>query len=147
MIINCLDGKPLPIYGHGKNVRDWLYVEDHADALIAVSERAMPGATYNIGGNAERQNIEVVNALCESVDRHVPSSTSRKALITYVKDRPGHDARYAIDASKIKTDLSWEPKVTFEEGLELTVEWYLENQPWWREILAQKYDGARLGTV
>ncbi len=144
MIINGLERKPLPVYGRGDNVRDWLYVDDHADGLILISEKARPGATYNLGGDAERQNIEVVNAICTALDT-VSSGKSHKDLIEFVTDRPGHDARYAIDCTKVRTELGWAPTVTFEEGLQKTVEWYVANRPWWQEIHARKYSGERLG--
>lgn len=146
MIINGLEGKPLPVYGTGEHVRDWLYVEDHAEALILVSEKAAPGSVYNIGGNEEHQNIAVVEMLCDTLDRLMPANTARRELISFVEDRPGHDARYAIDASKIKQELGWEPSVTFAEGMERTVRWYLEHRDWWEDIRASKYDGSRLGT-
>ncbi len=148
MILNALDGKPLPVYGNGENVRDWLYVYDHADALILVSEKAAPGTTYNVGGNAERQNIDVVKAICAAVDATGKGAVAKaEDLITYVQDRPGHDARYAIDCSRIKIDLGWEPSLGFEEGLQQTVEWYLANTDWWDAIRAGTYQGERLGTL
>lgn len=148
MIINAMEGKPLPIYGAGTNVRDWLYVHDHADALILVSEKAAPGSTYNVGGNAERQNLDVVGAICAAVNATGKGAVSDAAsLITYVTDRPGHDARYAIDCTKIKDDLGWTPSLGFEEGLAQTVKWYLDNQEWWDAIRAGSYQGQRLGTL
>ncbi|WP_306250451.1 dTDP-glucose 4,6-dehydratase [Parvularcula sp. IMCC14364] len=147
MIINGLEGKPLPVYGTGMNVRDWLYVEDHADGLIQVSENAVPGSTYNLGGNAEHTNMEVVHALCESLDKITQGKGPHKDLITFVTDRPGHDARYAIDCSKIKTELGWTPTVSFGEGLEKTVHWYVNNKNWWQDIRQRKYAGERLGKV
>ena len=131
-ILNIVEEKSLPVYGDGKNVRDWLYVMDHCDALITVLEKGTPGETYNIGGSAERENIEIVHLLCDLVDDrlgHSGSKSSRR-LVRFVTDRPGHDRRYAIDATKIKTDLGWSPKYTFEEALESTIEWYFNNMKW-----------------
>ena len=153
MIINALEGKPLPVYGEGLNVRDWLWVDDHARALVAVSERAEPGETYNVGGNAERRNIDVVRAICAAVDdAGAGASKDSASLITHVTDRPGHDARYAVDCSKIGRDLGWKPSVDFEEGLARTVRWYLDNRDWWQAIRdgsyredAAAYGGERLG--
>ncbi|MGV6800555.1 MAG: dTDP-glucose 4,6-dehydratase [bacterium] len=147
MVINCLEGKPLPIYGKGDQVRDWLHVEDHAEALILVSERAAIGTAYNIGGNAEKQNLDVVKTICTTLDTvsHNSPHKPHEELITYVTDRPGHDARYAIDCNLIKNDLGWEPSVSFEQGMEKTIQWYLDNRPWWEEIRAGKYSGERLG--
>ncbi len=145
MIINGLEGKPLPVYGKGDNVRDWLYVDDHADGLIKISEKAQPGSTYNLGGDAERQNIEVVKGICAALDLANPKEHPHEKLITYVTDRPGHDARYAIDASKVKREIGWAPTVSFEQGLQKTIDWYLENQDWWEEIRSGKYAGERLG--
>lgn len=153
VILNALDGKPLPIYGKGDNVRDWLYVDDHADALITVVQRGIPGQTYNVGGNNERTNLQVVETICTTLDRLHPhrlralALPSFKALITFVQDRPGHDKRYAIDASKIKRELGWLPKETFDTGIEKTVQWYLENAWWWQPIREKKYAGQRLGTT
>jgi dTDP-glucose 4,6-dehydratase len=145
MILNALEGKALPVYGEGTNVRDWLFVEDHADALLLALKRGRLGTKYNVGGNAERRNIDVVSAIIAMVDQLRPNPTgSRERLITYVKDRPGHDHRYAIDASKIQKELGWGPSVTFEAGLERTVRWYLDNEDWWRPLRAA-YDGRRLG--
>jgi dTDP-glucose 4,6-dehydratase len=147
MILNALEGKPLPVYGKGENVRDWLYVDDHARALILIAETGVPGESYNVGGNSERTNIEVVRAVCALVDELAPplSGGPRTNLITYVTDRPGHDLRYAIDASKIKRELGWEPQETFESGLRKTVEWYLANRAWWERIRSGVYRGERLG--
>lgn len=149
MILNAREGKSLPIYGTGENVRDWLYVEDHASALRLVLEKGVAGETYNIGGNAERTNVEVVNALCASLDALLPSSAHapHTGLITFVQDRPGHDARYAIDASHIKATLGWEPSLGFEAGLQKTVAWYLDNQGWCDQVRADKYRGERLGLM
>ena len=146
MIINALEGKPLPVYGQGTNVRDWLWVDDHARALIDVAERAKPGATYNVGGNAERRNIDVVKAICAAVDEAGEgASKDSTSLIEHVTDRPGHDARYAVDCSKIGRELGWTPSVDFEEGLKRTVRWYLDNRPWWEAIRSGAYRGERLG--
>lgn len=149
IIIRALNGEQLPVYGDGSNVRDWLFVDDHARALQAVFERGSPGETYNVGGNAERKNIEVVRAICSILDTLQPHAGGKvyAEQITYVTDRPGHDHRYAIDASKIRADLGWEPSVTFEEGIEQTVRWYLENQDWWQEILDGSYATQRLGVA
>ena len=139
--INILLGKSLPIYGDGQNVRDWLYVFDHCRALDTVIQKGTPGETYNIGGNNEVKNIDLVKMLCQLMDElapNLPISPAEK-LITFVKDRPGHDRRYAIDASKIKTELGWQPSVTVEEGLRETVNWYLENRHWWEPLLSQEY--------
>jgi dTDP-glucose 4,6-dehydratase len=147
IILNALEGKPLPVYGKGDNVRDWLYVDDHARALIAAAEQGHPGETYAIGGHNERRNIDVVRAICAIVDELAPDAAigSRESLITYVSDRPGHDLRYAIDASKIERDLGWRPVETFETGLRKTVEWYLANRTWWERVRSGVYRGERLG--
>ncbi len=145
MILNGLEGKPLPVYGNGKNVRDWLYVEDHARALWAVVTKGRVGEVYNIGGEAEKANIEVVQSVCDLLDEFVPASAPRRALITYVDDRPGHDARYAMDIGKIKRELSWQPLDNFDTGLRKTVRWYIENQNWWQKIRAGRYARDRLG--
>lgn len=149
IIIRALNGEPLPVYGDGSNVRDWLFVDDHARALQAVFETGRPGETYNVGGNAERKNIEVVTAICSILDQLRPRGDGRAYAeqITYVADRPGHDQRYAIDASKIRGDLGWTPSVTFEEGIARTVAWYLENQTWWQDILDARYATQRLGVA
>ena len=149
IILRALAGDPLPVYGDGSNVRDWLFVDDHARALQAVFERGAPGETYNVGGNAERKNIDVVNAICRVLDQVRPRGDGKPYAdqITYVTDRPGHDQRYAIDASKIRNDLGWEPSVTFEEGIARTVRWYLDNQPWWQAILDGRYSTQRLGVA
>jgi dTDP-glucose 4,6-dehydratase len=149
MILNALEGKTLPVYGDGKNVRDWLFVEDHCAAIRAVIENGRPGETYNIGGNSERANIDVVTTICDLVDEIRPQAgaTPRRRLITYVEDRPGHDRRYAIDATKITRELGWTPDEQFETGLRKTVRWYLENSEWvnsvrtgaYREWMAQNY--------
>ena len=148
IIIRALNGEPLPVYGDGSNVRDWLFVDDHARALQAVFETGEPGETYNVGGNAEKKNIEVVTTICAILDRLRPKAEGKYAdQIIYVTDRPGHDQRYAIDASKICSDLEWGPSVTFEEGIERTVAWYLENQSWWQDILDARYSTERLGVA
>ncbi len=147
MIINCLAHKALPVYGKGLNVRDWLYVDDHCRAIEAVITRGKAGETYNIGGNCEMQNIQIVHQICDHLDELQPSSTlgSYRELIQYVADRPGHDLRYAIDASKIKHDLGWEASVSFTQGIRKTVEWYLENREWWQHIQDNSYRQERLG--
>lgn len=148
MIINALEGKPLPVYGSGQNVRDWLYVEDHADALILAASRGKVGESYNIGGHNEKANIEVVKAICAILDELAPDPKGpHERLITYVTDRPGHDARYAIDAAKIERELGWTPKQTFETGLRRTVEWYLAHRDWWGDIRSGVYRGERLGAA
>lgn len=147
VILNALAGKPLPIYGDGENMRDWLYVEDHADALLLVLERGALGRSYNIGGENERTNLELVKTLCGILDYlHPRDEGSYADLITFVTDRPGHDARYAIDPSRIRNELGWRPSVTVEEGLEKTVQWYLDNENWWRPLLGRTGVGERLGT-
>lgn len=149
VILNALDGKPLPIYGKGDNIRDWLYVDDHATALRLVLEKGSPGEKYNIGGNNERTNLQVVEAICGILDELRPraSGAPYRDLITFVEDRPGHDRRYAIDASKIRRELGWTPEHTFETGIRDTVQWHLENDWWWRPIRKGKYSGGRLGGV
>jgi len=146
-IINALEGKKLPVYGTGGNVRDWLYVEDHARALLAVVSSGRLGETYCIGGRSERTNLEVVKAICALLDELAPSNAigSHEALITFVADRPGHDLRYAIDPTRICTELGWFPRETFESGLRKTVEWYLSNRSWWQAIRESVYGGERLG--
>ena len=141
MILNCLEGKPLPVYGDGQNVRDWLYVEDHCGAIHQVIQKGRVGETYNIGGNNEVRNLEIVETICDILDeiRPTPSLNSHRDLITFVKDRPGHDFRYAIDAAKIKTELGWTPKHTFETGIRETIQWYLENESWWEFIRSGEY--------
>ena len=148
-ILNALAGKPLPVYGNGEQIRDWLYVEDHARALYKVATEGLSGETYNIGGHNERKNIDVVRTICAILDRVVtekPGNINQFAdLITFVTDRPGHDLRYAIDAAKIQRDLGWVPEETFESGIEKTVHWYLNNQTWWQRVLDGSYAGERLG--
>lgn len=146
IIINALAGKPLPIYGNGSNVRDWLYVEDHADALLTVLQRGAVGESYNIGGENERSNLELVHTLCAILDEKRPKAVGSYAdQIAFVADRPGHDARYAIDPTRIATELGWRPSVTVEEGLEKTVDWYLANESWWRALQSREGVGERLG--
>jgi len=146
VILNALAGKPLPIYGDGSNVRDWLYVEDHADALLTVLTRGAVGRSYNIGGENERSNLDLVRTLCAILDAKRPKAAGSYAdQITFVTDRPGHDARYAIDPTRIREDLGWRPSVTVEQGLALTVQWYLDNEPWWRALQDRAGVGTRLG--
>ncbi len=149
MILNGLEGRPLPVYGTGTNVRDWLFVEDHARALETILTHGRPGQTYNVGGRAERTNLDVVHLVCDTLDRHrpAPDGASRRRLVTFVADRPGHDQRYAIDCSKIESELGWRPLIGFEEGIERTVRWYLENPSWWQPLRARVYGGERLGLV
>lgn len=153
VILNALEGKPLPVYGKGDQIRDWLYVEDHAEALYTVLTQSEIGKTYNIGGHNERKNIEVVQTICTLLEELKPISANQNVknisaysdLICFVQDRPGHDARYAIDASKIQKELGWEPKETFETGLRKTVQWYLDNEAWWQRVKAGTYQQKRLG--
>ena len=147
MILNALDGRPLPVYGTGDNVRDWLYVEDHARALLAVLECGRPGESYNVGGNCERRNVEVVRTICATLDEIVPDSPYKphEQLVTFVADRPGHDTRYAIDNRKIQRELGWKPRENFESGLHKTIVWYLNNRWWWEPIRSGVYAGERLG--
>ena len=149
IILNALDGKALPVYGNGMQIRDWLYVEDHASALYTVVTKGEIGETYNIGGHNEKANIEVVKTICSLLEELVPNKqqgvTEYQNLITYVTDRPGHDVRYAIDASKIARELGWKPAETFESGIRKTVEWYLANQKWWSRVLDGSYNRERLG--
>lgn len=147
VILNALDGKRLPVYGTGENVRDWLFVDDHARALITVLTNGQVGESYNIGGNQERTNLEVVEAICDALDQRCPlqDGRSRRELITFVTDRPGHDRRYAIDATKIARELGWRPQETFESGLSKTIDWFLENEWWWGPIRSGTYGGERLG--
>lgn len=143
-ILNALAGRTLPVYGKGENVRDWLYVDDHARALDLIIEKGVPGETYNVGGRNERRNIEVVRRICAVLDKLVPADGSREGLIEFVTDRPGHDARYAIDATRLETELGWRAQENFDSGIEKTVRWYLDNEWWWRP-LRDRYDGQRLG--
>lgn len=143
-ILNALEKRPLPVYGKGENVRDWLYVDDHARALDIIIERGRVGETYNVGGRNERRNIDVVHSICAVLDELRPSDTPRASLIAHVADRPGHDARYAIDATKLEDELGWKASETFETGIEKTVRWYLDNDWWWKP-LRDRYSGERLG--
>ncbi|MBN8441174.1 MAG: dTDP-glucose 4,6-dehydratase [Thauera sp.] len=149
IILNALHGKPLPVYGDGGQIRDWLFVEDHARALVQVVSRGEVGETYNIGGHNEKRNLEVVHTLCDLLEELAPNKPEGLAryrdLITFVKDRPGHDRRYAIDASKIERELGWAPQETFETGLRKTVQWYLQNEAWWQRVLSGAYQLGRLG--
>lgn len=145
MILNALAGKDLPVYGDGSNVRDWLFVDDHARALIDIVERGRAGETYCIGGNAERTNLDVVQAICDIVDDRRPAAAPRRELIRFVTDRPGHDARYAIDSSRLQDELGWSPSLNFETGLAQTVDWYLDHEAWWRPIQEGVYRQERLG--
>ncbi|MGO3783126.1 MAG: dTDP-glucose 4,6-dehydratase [Vreelandella alkaliphila] len=147
MILNALAGKPLPVYGNGQQIRDWLYVEDHARALIKVATEGDIGETYNIGGHNEKANLTVVETLCDLLQELVPQEQSYRELITFVTDRPGHDVRYAIDASKIERELGWTPEETFETGLRKTVQWYLANETWWKRVQDGSYQGQRLGSI
>ena len=148
-ILKAMEGEAIPVYGAGDNVRDWLYVEDHARALHAVMTRGRPGESYNIGGSGERTNLQVVEAICALLDELMPSSTRRphRDLITFVADRPGHDRRYAMDATKLERELGWRPRESFESGLRKTVLWYLDNRWWWQPIWSGRYSGTRLGVV
>jgi dTDP-glucose 4,6-dehydratase len=146
-IIRALRGQALPVYGKGENVRDWLHVEDHAEALTLVLRNGRPGETYNVGGDSERKNIDVVRTICRMLDEMVPDSPHRphQKLIEFVTDRPGHDARYAIDAGKIRRELGWQPRYNFEDGLRRTVRWYLDHKDWWERVMSGAYRGERLG--
>jgi dTDP-glucose 4,6-dehydratase len=146
-IIRALRGERLPVYGAGENVRDWLHVEDHAEALVLVLQAGRPGETYNVGGDSERKNIDVVLGICRLLDEMLPGSVHRphERLIEFVADRPGHDQRYAIDAAKIRKDLGWRPRHSFEDGLRQTVRWYLDNRAWWERVMSGAYRGERLG--
>jgi dTDP-glucose 4,6-dehydratase len=145
-ILNALAGERLPVYGKGENVRDWLYVEDHARALDLIIDRGRIGETYNVGGHNERQNIEVVRRICDVLDELRPGNAPRQELIEFVTDRPGHDARYAIDSTKLETELGWRAQENFESGIAKTVQWYLDNE-WWWQPLRERYAGERLGLV
>ncbi|MEY4697388.1 MAG: dTDP-glucose 4,6-dehydratase, partial [Pseudomonadota bacterium] len=147
VILNAVAGKPIPVYGRGENVRDWLYVEDHADALLTVLEKAPVGRSYAIGGENEARNIDLVRMLCRLLDEMRPSGAPHDRLITFVADRPGHDLRYAIDPTRIRDELGWRPSVTLEEGLRRTVRWYLENEAWWRPLQQRRGVGERLGVT
>ena len=145
VILNALQGKPIPVYGKGENVRDWLYVEDHADALLTVLQKGELGRSYNIGGENEAKNIDLVKMICAILDQKRPGAKPYADQITYVTDRPGHDLRYAIDPTRIATELGWRPSVTLEQGLEKTVQWYLDNEDWWRALQSRDGVGQRLG--
>jgi len=150
MILNGISGKPLPVYGDGRQIRDWLHVDDHAQALCLVLEQGHPGSTYNIGGHNEVANIDVVRSICDLLEELAPELKPKQAgsyhdQITFVRDRPGHDLRYAIDASKIQQELGWLPAHTFEQGLRETVAWYLNNQDWWQRVLDGRYKLERIG--
>ncbi|MBN9536771.1 MAG: dTDP-glucose 4,6-dehydratase [Reyranella sp.] len=147
VIIRALRGESLPVYGQGENVRDWLHVEDHAEALTLVLRKGRPGETYNVGGDSERRNIDVVRGICRLLDEMLPNNANRphERLIQFVTDRPGHDARYAIDASKIRDELGWRPRHDFDAGLRDTVRWFLENRGWWERVMSGAYRGERLG--
>ena len=146
VILNALHGRPIPVYGRGENVRDWLYVEDHADALLTVLERGAVGRSYNIGGENEARNIDLVRTICTLLDARRPEGAPHEKLIDFVEDRPGHDLRYAIDPTRIRTELGWRPSVTLEDGLARTVDWFLANEAWWRPLMAREGVGERLGT-
>ena len=149
MILNALEGKPLPVYGDGQNVRDWLFVEDHCQALWRVLTAGRPGETYNIGGNCEQKNIDVVRTICDTVDKLSPGAAHApcSSLITFVQDRPGHDRRYAIDAGKIRQELGWQPEHEFSSGIRRTVQWYLDNSPWVARVSSGAYRRERLGLL
>lgn len=149
VILNALDGKPLPVYGKGENVRDWLFVDDHARALELVATKGVPGESYNVGGSSERANLSVVETICDLLDQRRPRGKGQRYrdLITFVTDRPGHDRRYAIDASKIDRELGWKPVETFETGIARTIDWYLANEWWWGPIRRERYAGDRLGQM
>ena len=149
MILNCLQEKPLPVYGTGENIRDWLFVDDHCDAIHTIIEKGEIGETYNVGGNNEIKNIDIVKTICNLLDNIRPSENlkSYQELITFVKDRPGHDLRYAIDSSKLQNKLGWSPKETFETGIRKTIDWYLDNKTWWLDIQNNTYQQERLGVL
>jgi dTDP-glucose 4,6-dehydratase len=147
IILNALHGKPLPVYGAGANVRDWLYVEDHARALDVIVSRGRIGEKYNVGGRNERRNIEVVRRICSILDELRPAARPHESLIAFVTDRPGHDLRYAIDAAKLERELGWRARETFDSGIEKTVRWYLDNEWWWRPLRDKVYAGERLGVI
>ena len=146
-ILNALEGKPLPVYGDGSNIRDWLFVEDHARALGRILANGRPGHTYNVGGRNERTNLDVVRQICSWMDRLCPADRARHELISFVADRPGHDLRYAIDASKLETELGWSARESFETGIEKTIRWYLDHGDWWRPLREKVYNGQRLGLI
>jgi len=146
-ILNALENKPLPVYGTGTNVRDWLHVEDHARGLFLALTRGVPGQKYNFGGNCERTNLSIVQDICDTIDRIAPAAAPYRSLITFVQDRPGHDLRYAVDATKAARDLGWQRQWTMERGLEHTIRWYMTNKNWWEPLREKVYDGKRLGLV
>jgi dTDP-glucose 4,6-dehydratase len=145
IILNALAGKPIPVYGAGENIRDWLYVEDHADALLTVVTAGHIGRSYNIGGENEARNIDIVHKICAILDAKWPTDHPYADLITFVTDRPGHDMRYAIDPTRIRDELGWRPSVTLDQGLEKTVQWYLDNEAWWKPLQSRDGVGMRLG--
>lgn len=147
VILNALEGKELPVYGRGDNIRDWLFVEDHARALLLIAATGRPGEAYNVGGRNERTNLEVVQAICDELDLIRPADRPRRELIRFVADRPGHDHRYAIDATKLENELGWRAQENFHTGLAKTIRWYLENEAWWRPLRERVYSGERLGLV
>ena len=147
MILNGLDGRELPVYGDGLNVRDWLYVDDHARALELIMSKGRLGETYNVGGRNERTNLHVVERICDTLDRLAPDNEPRRKLIQFVTDRPGHDQRYAIDATKLETELGWQAQENFETGIEKTIQWYLDNPSWWQPLRDKVYGGQRLGLI
>lgn len=146
-ILNALEGKRLPVYGDGSNVRDWLFVDDHARALLLIAQNGRLGETYNVGGSCERSNIEVVRLICALLDRSHPKGAPHDRLVEFVNDRPGHDKRYAVDATKLSTELGWRPHESFESGMARTIAWYVENESWWKAIRAGGYRGERLGLI
>ncbi|RMH49597.1 MAG: dTDP-glucose 4,6-dehydratase [Alphaproteobacteria bacterium] len=146
VVLNALEGRPIPVYGKGENVRDWLFVEDHADALLTIVQRGRPGRSYNVGGEAEARNIDLVRRICAIMDEMRPGPAPHAERITFVADRPGHDRRYAIDPTRMREELGWRPSVTLSEGLRRTVRWYLDNEAWWRPLLTRAGVGQRLGT-
>ncbi|MBY0330051.1 MAG: dTDP-glucose 4,6-dehydratase [Acetobacteraceae bacterium] len=147
IILNALEGRPLPVYGDGGNVRDWLFVEDHVRALVAAVERGRPGETYCVGGRSEMANLDVVHAVCDLLDQRVPAVAPRRSLVRFVADRPGHDRRYAIDPAKIEAELGWAARESFASGIARTIDWYLANDWWWRPLREQRYAGERLGLL
>ncbi|MEY4846924.1 MAG: dTDP-glucose 4,6-dehydratase 2 [Pseudomonadota bacterium] len=147
MILNGLEGKELPVYGDGGNIRDWLYVDDHARALLTIVAKGRVGQTYNVGGRNERTNLDVVQRICDLLDKYAPADAARRGLVKFVKDRPGHDQRYAIDATKLETELGWRANENFETGIERTIRWYLDNDWWWAPLRAEGHGVARLGLV
>jgi dTDP-glucose 4,6-dehydratase len=147
MILNGLEGRELPVYGDGANVRDWLHVEDHARALMLILERGRPGEKYNVGGRNERTNLEIVHAICDALDKMAPGAQPRRTQIRFVTDRPGHDRRYAIDPGKTEAEIGWRARESVETGLDKTVRWYLDNEAWWRPLRDRRYAGERLGLV